>query len=181
MLSQLPYCWWIIILLGIFAGIVSGLLGLGSGSVVVPVLVLLFAFDQKAAQGTALAVMVPMAMLGAFRYWRNPEIEVSGLVVVLIVVLVGFSVYNAEERVGVNILTTRYINVPLIVITFWAFIFGLVVSFLLFVTVYFRQVAEIRRQRRIADSLGSEISALRNRPIEESADDFLLSDKENNT
>ena len=103
------------------------------------------------------------------------------LVVVLIVVLVGFSVYNAEERVGVNILTTRYINVPLIVITFWAFIFGLVVSFLLFVTVYFRQVAEIRRQRRIADSLGSEISALRNRPIEESADDFLLSDKENNT
>ena len=85
MVSQLSSCWWIFIILGICAGIVSGLLGLGSGSVVVPVLVLLFAFDQKAAQGTALAVMVPMAMLGAFRYWRNPEIEVSGLVVLLIV------------------------------------------------------------------------------------------------
>ena len=85
MTSQLSNCWWVFIILGIFAGIVSGLLGLGSGSVVVPVLVLLFAYDQKAAQGTALAVMVPMALLGAFRYWRNPEIEVSGLVVLLIV------------------------------------------------------------------------------------------------
>lgn len=85
MTGQFSSCWWIFIILGIFAGIVSGLLGLGSGSVVVPVLVLLFAFDQKAAQGTALAVMVPMALLGAFRYWRNPEIEVSGLVVLLIV------------------------------------------------------------------------------------------------
>lgn len=86
MVGQLTNCWWIFVILGICAGIVSGLLGLGSGSVVVPVLVLLLAFDQKAAQGTALAVMVPMAMLGAFRYWRNPEIEVSLLVVLFIVV-----------------------------------------------------------------------------------------------
>lgn len=85
MISQLSHCWWIFIILGVFAGVVSGLLGLGSGSVLVPVLVLLFAFDQKAAQGTALAVMVPMALLGAIQYWRNPEIEVSLLVVGLIV------------------------------------------------------------------------------------------------
>ena len=85
MIGQMSTCWWVFIILGVCAGIVSGLLGLGSGSVIVPVLVLLFAFDQKAAQGTALAAMVPMALLGAVRYWRNPEIEVSGSVVVLIV------------------------------------------------------------------------------------------------
>ena len=87
MLGQLPNYWWTFSLLGIFAGIASGTLGLGGGVVVVPALVLLpfFAFEQKAAQGTALALMVPMALLGAFRYWRNPHIEVSLAVVVLIV------------------------------------------------------------------------------------------------
>lgn len=100
MISQLSHCWWIFIILGVFAGIVSGLLGLGSGSVVVPVLVLLFAFDQKAAQGTALAVMVPMALLGAFRYWRHPEIEVSLLVVGLIVVGALVGVLAGTELAG---------------------------------------------------------------------------------
>lgn len=86
MLGQLPAYWWAFMLLGIVAGIVSGMLGLGSGAVVVPALVLLFAFPQKSAQGTALALMVPMALLGAFRYWKNPEIEVSLAIVLVLVV-----------------------------------------------------------------------------------------------
>ena len=88
MLGQLPNYWWALILLGVFAGTTSGTLGIGSGVVVVPALVLLpfFAFEQKAAQGTALALMVPMALLGAFRYWKNPEIEISPAVIVFIVV-----------------------------------------------------------------------------------------------
>jgi hypothetical protein len=78
--------WWFFILLGVFAGVVSGMLGLGSGAVVVPVLVLFCGFAQKSAQGTALAVMVPMTLLGAWRYWKNPEIEMN-LVVVLLIAL----------------------------------------------------------------------------------------------
>jgi uncharacterized membrane protein YfcA len=86
MLGQLSSYWWAFTLLGIFAGVISGLLGLGSGAIVVPTLVLvpIFAFEQKSAQGTALALMVPMALLGAYRYWRNPEIDVSLSVVALI-------------------------------------------------------------------------------------------------
>lgn len=86
MLGQLPAFWWAFMLLGVVAGVVSGMLGLGSGAVVVPALVLIFAFPQKSAQGTALALMVPMALLGAFRYWKNPEIEVNLAVVLLLVV-----------------------------------------------------------------------------------------------
>ena len=73
-------------MLGIVAGIVSGMLGLGSGSVVVPALVHILSFPQKSAQGTALTLMVPVALLGAFRYWKNPEIEVSLAIVALLVV-----------------------------------------------------------------------------------------------
>jgi predicted PurR-regulated permease PerM len=100
------------------------------------------------------------------------------LVVILIAVILGFSVYNAQERVAVSILNTRYINVPLIYIAYWAFLFGMVISFLLFVTIYFKQAAELRRQKRITDSLTHEIAALRNRTIQESGDSFLRSGKE---
>jgi len=100
------------------------------------------------------------------------------LIVAVFVVLLGFGIYNAGEKVSVTILNTRYVNVPLIVVTFWSCVFGLLVSILLFFTVYFKQVAEIRRQKRINDSLNAEIAALRNRTIEETDDKFLLSNKE---
>lgn len=99
--------------------------------------------------------------------------------VILIAGLLGFSVYNAEERVAVNLLNTRYINVPLIYITYWAFIFGMILSFALLATILFRQAAELRRIKKIQGALNSEIAALRNRPIEESPDKFLQSGREN--
>ncbi|MHC4173953.1 MAG: sulfite exporter TauE/SafE family protein [Planctomycetota bacterium] len=85
MIGQLPNPWWIFILFGIGAGVLSGALGLGSGIVLVPALVVLCSFEQKSAQGTALAVMVPMTLLGALRYWKNPEIEMNAVIIALIV------------------------------------------------------------------------------------------------
>mgnify|MGYP001140574443 CR=1 FL=1 len=85
MAAQLAGCWWLFIVLGICAGLVSGTLGLGAGVVFVPALVLLWGFGQKSAQGTALAVMVPMTLVGALRYWRNPEIDMSLTIILLIV------------------------------------------------------------------------------------------------
>ena len=77
MISPLSNPWWVFILLGIVAGIVSGTLGLGSGLLLIPALVLFYGFEQKCAQGMALAIMVPMALVGAFRYWKNPLIEMN--------------------------------------------------------------------------------------------------------
>lgn len=75
---------WGFVALGLCVGVFSGMLGLGGGVIVVPALVFVCGFGQKAAQGTALAVMVPMALVGAIRYWRNPEIELRGTVIALI-------------------------------------------------------------------------------------------------
>jgi uncharacterized membrane protein YfcA len=86
MIGQLPNYWWLFILLGICAGVISGTLGLGSGTIIVPSLVLLCGFMQKSAQGTALAVMVPMALVGAIRYWKNPEIEMNAVIIALIII-----------------------------------------------------------------------------------------------
>jgi hypothetical protein len=85
-IGPIPGEWWVFIALGLCAGVVSGTLGVGSGIIVIPALVLLLGFEQKAAQGTALAVMVPMALVGAIRYWRNPQVELDGLVIILLMV-----------------------------------------------------------------------------------------------
>ena len=85
MIGQLSNPWWVFILLGIGAGILSGTLGIGSGVILVPVLVLACGFEQKSAQGMSLAIMVPMALVGALRYWKNPDIEMNTLVIGLVI------------------------------------------------------------------------------------------------
>ncbi len=60
---------------GLVAGAVSGLLGVGGGSVMVPMLVLLFGFGQHVAQGTSLAVMVPAALAGSVQHLRHGHID----------------------------------------------------------------------------------------------------------
>lgn len=68
---------------GIFAaafavGILGGLFGVGGGIVLVPLLVLLFGFDQHRAQGTSLIALVPPTGLLAFlEYWRAGEVDLS--------------------------------------------------------------------------------------------------------
>jgi len=82
-LAVLPEYSWSLIVLGVAAGVLSAMLGVGSGILLVPALVMFVGLSQKSAQGTALAVMVPMAFVGAARYAANPNINV-GLVRVLL-------------------------------------------------------------------------------------------------
>lgn len=84
-MPEVSSIWWGLLLLGLCAGLLSGMLGLGSGTVLIPIMVVLLHVPQKSAQGTALAVMIPMALWGAFLYWRNPEIEMSLPVVAMLV------------------------------------------------------------------------------------------------
>ncbi len=69
--------WYLFLLAGLVAGIVSSLFGVGAGIVMVPLLTLGFAFGQKSAQGTALMVMIPMVIVGAIRYKLNPDVEIN--------------------------------------------------------------------------------------------------------
>jgi uncharacterized membrane protein YfcA len=47
------------LLVGLAAGVISGLIGIGGGTIIVPVLVFLFGLSQHQAQGTTLALLVP--------------------------------------------------------------------------------------------------------------------------
>ncbi|KAA9089862.1 sulfite exporter TauE/SafE family protein [Microbacterium radiodurans] len=53
---------------GLAAGLLSGLFGVGGGTVIVPLLVLFLGFDQRLAAGTSLAAIVPTASVGVISY-----------------------------------------------------------------------------------------------------------------
>lgn len=71
----------ILIVFGIVVGVFSGVMGLGGGSVMIPVMVLAFGMSQQQAHGTSLAVMIPpVALPAVIEYWRhgNVDIRVAG-------------------------------------------------------------------------------------------------------
>ncbi|BDZ40644.1 sulfite exporter TauE/SafE family protein [Microbacterium suwonense] len=54
--------------IGLTAGLLSGLFGVGGGTVIVPLLVVLLRFDQRRAAGTSLTAIVPTASVGVISY-----------------------------------------------------------------------------------------------------------------
>jgi uncharacterized protein len=70
------------LLLGLIAGVLSGLLGIGGGIFVIPALVFLLGFSQQMAQGTTLAMMVPpIGLFAAWVYYSKGfvDLKVAGL------------------------------------------------------------------------------------------------------
>jgi uncharacterized membrane protein YfcA len=67
----------LLILIGIGAGILSGLFGIGGGIVIVPALIYLAKFPMKMATGTSLAVfLMPVGILGAMTYYRAGNMNI---------------------------------------------------------------------------------------------------------
>jgi len=64
------------LLLGLAAGVLSGLVGIGGGIIIVPALVLFFGLSQHQAQGTTLALMVPpIGILAAWTYYKHGDVD----------------------------------------------------------------------------------------------------------
>jgi uncharacterized membrane protein YfcA len=66
----------IIILVGVAAGMLSGLVGVGGGIIIVPALVYFIGFSQKTAQGTSLAlIMLPVGVFGVIQYYKQGHVD----------------------------------------------------------------------------------------------------------
>lgn len=62
---------WLLVLLGIITGVMGGMLGIGGGVVVIPLLVWIVRIDQRSAQGTSLALAVILVIANLFNYWNQ--------------------------------------------------------------------------------------------------------------
>jgi len=66
------------LLLGLVAGMCSGLLGIGGAVIMIPALVFMFGMNQHMAQGTTLALMVPpIGLLAAWTYFKGGYIDLK--------------------------------------------------------------------------------------------------------
>ena len=88
--------------IGLVAGALSGLIGIGGGIVVVPALVLLAGVPQLTAQGTSLALfMLPLSAFAFFTYYKGGHVNL----IVALLLAVGFvagSIIGAKYALSVN-------------------------------------------------------------------------------
>jgi len=80
----------LVLLLGLAAGILVGLLGIGGGIVLVPAMVHILHLDQHLAQGTSLLVLLPPIGLGALRqYWKAGNVNLRAGILCAVGMILG--------------------------------------------------------------------------------------------
>jgi uncharacterized protein len=113
-----------LLLLGLLAGVASGMFGIGGGIIIVPALVGLFGFEQKAATGTSLAVLLLPVSLGAvLSYVEADKLDIAVAAWVALGLLFGAFV-GARIALALPSKTVRRI--------YGLFLFGVAARFLLF-------------------------------------------------
>jgi uncharacterized protein len=106
------------ILLGITAGVLSGLIGIGGGVIIVPALLFIFGFSQHQAQGTTLALLVPpIGILAAWTYYRQGYVDFHAALFICIGFLIG-SFAGAKLATNIsNIVLERTFGIALLLIS----------------------------------------------------------------
>lgn len=71
-----------LVLVGLAAGALAGLLGVGGGVVMVPAMIVLFSISPVIAKGTSIAVIIPTAMMGTWRNRANGNLDLRAAAIV---------------------------------------------------------------------------------------------------
>ncbi len=80
----------LLILIGLVAGIFSGLIGIGGALIIIPALVFLLHMDQYTAQGTSLAIMLPpIGLLAAYNYYKAGALNLNYALIIAAAFFVG--------------------------------------------------------------------------------------------
>ncbi|MEO1522504.1 MAG: TSUP family transporter, partial [Cyanobacteria bacterium J06633_2] len=88
--------------LGLGVGTISGLIGIGGGVLITPTLIYMFGFEQKIAQGTTLALLVPpIGILGAWSYYQQGFVNVKAAVLICLGFVLG-GLIGARFAVGIE-------------------------------------------------------------------------------
>jgi len=80
----------ILLLIGLFAGFISGTFGVGGGIIIIPALVFLLGLSQHQAQGTSLAMMLaPIGIFAVINYFKAGYINIKFAIVLMIAFIAG--------------------------------------------------------------------------------------------
>jgi uncharacterized membrane protein YfcA len=92
----------ILIIIGLAAGVLSGLFGVGGGLIIVPALVFFIGMTQHEAQGTSLGLMLlPIGILAAWNYFKSGNLDIkAGLIISLSFVIGGY--FGSKYALGMQ-------------------------------------------------------------------------------
>jgi uncharacterized protein len=122
--APLTLAWYYLLLVGLIAGVASGLFGIGGGLVIVPALVTLLRFDQHRAVGTSLAaLLLPVALPAVLSYYNAGKLDLSVAVFVALGLLVG-AFAGAKIALGLTPATVKRLYGIFLLIMGLRFIFG---------------------------------------------------------
>ena len=89
------------VLIGVFGGLLSGLIGIGGGIIVIPALVFFLGMSQHMAQGTTLAMMIPpIGLFAALAYYQKGFVDIRVAVILCIAFVVG-SIFGAKFALSI--------------------------------------------------------------------------------
>jgi uncharacterized membrane protein YfcA len=80
----------ILIIIGLVAGFLGGMIGLGGAIILIPAMVLFLAMDQRMAQGTTIAIMLPpIGLFAAYNYYKAGFVNIRYALVIAAVFMLG--------------------------------------------------------------------------------------------
>ncbi|WP_197529991.1 sulfite exporter TauE/SafE family protein [Gloeobacter violaceus] len=103
--------------LGLVAGVLAGMFGIGGGAIMVPAMMFLIGFSTKLATGTSLAaLLLPFGLFGVLEYYKNGQVNIPAALLLVAGLFVG-SYFGAKLTLGLpDIVVKRAFGVFLIVI-----------------------------------------------------------------
>ena len=106
----------IVVIVGIAAGILSGMVGVGGGLIIVPCLIYFLGFSQYAAQGTSLGVLLlPMGVLGVLEYYKKGYVDFKVVIILSLGFLIG-SFWGSKISLSMSVQTVKKIFAVLMLI-----------------------------------------------------------------
>lgn len=107
---------YILLLVGLFAGILSGLVGIGGGIIIVPVLVYFLHYTQQQAQGTTLFMfLLPIGILGVMNYYKAGYVEFKTALIIASTFVIG-SYFGSKWAIALDQKTVKQIFGVIIVL-----------------------------------------------------------------
>ncbi len=91
-----------LVAIGLLAGFLSGIVGVGGGIVMVPLLIFMLSFTQHQAQGTSLAVLaIPVTALSVFNYYKEGHVNWKYAIIIGLFFIIG-SYFGSKLAININ-------------------------------------------------------------------------------
>ncbi|HMM29658.1 MAG TPA: sulfite exporter TauE/SafE family protein [Aggregatilineaceae bacterium] len=111
-----------LLLVGVAAGVLSGMFGIGGGVVIVPALTILFGFELQNAVGTSLVVLIwPLSIFAVAAYYRAGLLDVMASVMLALGLVLG-SFFGAEIALNLPEATMQRIYGAFLIYVGWRFL-----------------------------------------------------------